>query len=113
MLNDYLKAGNVSKAVSHFEISALYGSKQSQVILANRYEKGDGVEQDYKRAYVYYNLAYRQPTLYGLWKPPNNEKHRDIINRLREQISKDDWRWAKKEMLRHEKEFSSRINKPR
>jgi len=101
---DYLKKGNTSKAISHYEISARHGNKSAQIILARKFKEGDGVEQDLRRAYMYYSLVYQHPGIHGTWPPQNDENPQDIINNLRKVISKEDRLWATKEIARHRKE---------
>ena len=105
-----LYEGKVSEGINYLELAALHASSSAQQQLADRYESGDGVEVNFKKAYLYNYLVYyqKEPDLYRLAAEnpniealPKNQKFKVIENRLWPDPSEEDREWLQVEIDRH------------
>ena len=84
---------NNPKAITYLMLSAYSGHPYAQLLLANRYEIGDGVPVDYRRAYINYYFAYQQNRPEEYQKPFFKNKFELKRAELENFLSKDDFIW--------------------
>ena len=103
----YLRKGNIPKAIEYLKLASTFGRKDAHKELAERYERGHGVNIDYKIAYLYFYLyefqyiQFRSEIEKKQKLPALIENFREIEDRLGLHLSDADREWVQAEFDRH------------
>lgn len=108
----YFHEKKITQAIENLQLSALYGHSTAQNDLGRRYENGDGVKIDYKRAYLYYYLSTFQHE--GMYHDNVIKNKKINFSRIKDKfssfLSKKDFDWIEFEIQRHNEKYRSYVS---